>query len=486
MSGFADLVKYNEIDVNHKTKRNPKFRFRAAVRYVIANQYWLVEMLAAYVRPSDVGLRVRQAVNPTNKDLTFKDKILLNKRTTDRTEDEKRHLYRLFGGLKCFRRYPDEVKSRLAGSLYYKYYGPGRVVVRQGHDAHALYFIIAGDVIVSQLLWDDLVKEEESVTLGVMQPGDIFAEVALLHDIGRSATCTTAGHCELLVLLKEDFKMNLQATVQRLWDRAERAMSQFTYFNHLSVIELREGVIVAKMKSFEEDDIIMGDGTELTHFVYFVLSGTCQIVESMKVYVTKNNREEVYCLHDRCSISTTTSELDFEINHFRAYENKLRLLSMISGAHISSFVKQGLFGEDDDSYFQERSSNDDSLNFIPENLETVFMQVGTLSPGACFNLGENTRDRFIIALERVTCLLLPRLWLEQRDPTSNWPRVRRYLDRNIPSKQELFQTFLTQQKCKKNTKQMIERVVSRSPNKYSNTRHNVPFSTRLMKRSNVF
>lgn len=56
----------------------------------------------------------------------------------------------------------------------------------------------------------------------------------------------------------------------------------------------------------------------------------------------------------------------------------------------------------------------------------------------------------------------------------------------IPSKQELFQTFLTQQKCKKNTKQMIERVVSRSPNKYTNTRHNVPFSTRLMKRSNVF
>lgn len=44
------------------------------------------------------------------------------------------------------------------------------------------------------------------------------------------------GHCELLVLLKEDFKMNLQATVQRLWDRAERAMSQFTYFNHLSVV----------------------------------------------------------------------------------------------------------------------------------------------------------------------------------------------------------------------------------------------------------
>lgn len=67
------------------------------------------------------------------------------------------------------------------------------MVVRQGHDAHALYFIITGDVIVSQLLWDDLVKEEESVTLGVMQPGDIFAEVALLHDIGRSATCTTAG-----------------------------------------------------------------------------------------------------------------------------------------------------------------------------------------------------------------------------------------------------------------------------------------------------
>lgn len=37
----------------------------------------------------------------------FQDKALLNKPNNDRTDQEKKYIYRIIGGLKCFKRYPN-------------------------------------------------------------------------------------------------------------------------------------------------------------------------------------------------------------------------------------------------------------------------------------------------------------------------------------------------------------------------------------------
>lgn len=85
------------------------------------------------------------------------------------------------------------MKKKLAAVTYFKYYGPDRVIVRQHQEAHALYFIVTGDVIVSHLVYDDLLQQNVSVNIGIMHAGDMFGEVSLLHNILRTATCTTAG-----------------------------------------------------------------------------------------------------------------------------------------------------------------------------------------------------------------------------------------------------------------------------------------------------
>lgn len=77
--------------------------------------------------------------------------------------------------------------------MYFKYYGPGRVVVRQHQEAHALYFIVTGDVTVSLLIFDELLNKHVETELGQMHAGDMFGEVSLLHNIKRTATCTTVG-----------------------------------------------------------------------------------------------------------------------------------------------------------------------------------------------------------------------------------------------------------------------------------------------------
>lgn len=85
------------------------------------------------------------------------------------------------------------MKKKLAAVTYFKYYGPARTIVRQHQEAHALYFIINGDVTVSQLVFDELLQQYVSVDVGVMHSGDMFGEVSLLHNIPRTATCTTNG-----------------------------------------------------------------------------------------------------------------------------------------------------------------------------------------------------------------------------------------------------------------------------------------------------
>lgn len=45
------------------------------------------------------------------------------------------------------------------------------------------------------------------------------------------------GHCELLYLMKEDFKNVLQASIQKQWDEVREAMSAFTYFDALDEVK---------------------------------------------------------------------------------------------------------------------------------------------------------------------------------------------------------------------------------------------------------
>lgn len=68
------------------------------------------------------------------------------------------------------------------------------MIVRQHQEAHAMYFIVTGEVTVSQMIFDELLQQYQSVDVGIMRSGDMFGEVSLLHNIPRTATVTTNGY----------------------------------------------------------------------------------------------------------------------------------------------------------------------------------------------------------------------------------------------------------------------------------------------------
>ncbi|CAH1635240.1 unnamed protein product [Spodoptera littoralis] len=540
-----------------RRKFRAKCRFRAIARMVLANCYWMIEAAEQYEGVEDVKRRVAQAVRGKAKKkqlLTINDKALLNKPNSERTDHEKKYIYRIIGGLKCFKRYPNHVKKKLAAVTYFKYYSPNRVIVRQHHEAHALYFIVTGDVIVSQLIFDELLQQHVQVDIGIMHPGDMFGEVSLLHNIPRTATCTTGGHCELLALMKEDFKNVLQASVQKQWDEVRRAMSAFTYFDALDEVARREGCIVAKMKSYNINEIILGDGCGIPNFVYFILSGECQMIETLQVCATHRCGHTSYTLYDPY-VPKEESEQDIDVKYFNAYKEKaakemqqlsqeLPEMSRSGSKRLESIMRfsdtkrsgsilkkesvipeemlssedqvtssevaarsgsvdatsamqstsemeadSGLPGEQRSSLKSEvllqPSENRDSVRFSvqhpvrPPNLRTYFMQVCRYHPGSTFGFGENMRDRRIIALTPVDCMLMPKMWLLQRNTANIWSRIEHFLDKKIPSKRQLFQEFVSARRWLEFRDQLVGDIVARSRTVNWTSVHDVPYSIRM-------
>ena len=78
---------------------------------------------------------------------------------------------------------------------------PEEVMIKQGDDPDFLYLISKGEVEVSVT---DQHNDEEMVVR--LREGDLFGEVALLHNIKRTASVSCLNYCTFATFTGEDFK----------------------------------------------------------------------------------------------------------------------------------------------------------------------------------------------------------------------------------------------------------------------------------------
>ncbi|XP_070137235.1 uncharacterized protein [Drosophila bipectinata] len=128
------------------------------------------------------------------------------------------------------------------------------------------------------------------------------------------------------------------------------------------------------------------------------------------------------------------------------------------------------------------SNSTDSTSFITSS-ESRFIDVGTLTFGAIFGLGENMTHRVIMAKTIVQCLTLPRFFLldTKQNPGNIWERRLLYINTMIPTRQELFEHLLRTQEWKKFKNDFIHESVKNSEVNCADIK-DVPIICRIMEK----
>jgi CRP/FNR family transcriptional regulator, cyclic AMP receptor protein len=80
-----------------------------------------------------------------------------------------------------------------------------RVIVRQGDADGDLYAVLRGHLKVTACD-----RHGHEIVMSLMQPGDVFGEIAFLDGGARSATVSSLDSCELLVIRRADFLLLLR------------------------------------------------------------------------------------------------------------------------------------------------------------------------------------------------------------------------------------------------------------------------------------
>jgi len=90
----------------------------------------------------------------------------------------------------------------LARSCQERTYKAGSTIFKQGDAGAGLYVLKSGKVSLTQASDPD----RADVEIGVMGPGQVMGEMALLDDMPRSATATAVDDVDVLVLPVWDFR----------------------------------------------------------------------------------------------------------------------------------------------------------------------------------------------------------------------------------------------------------------------------------------
>lgn len=106
--------------------------------------------------------------------------------------------WNLVAKVPLFQSLSSEIIASIANLLRIRRFIRNEIIIKEGDKGTAMYFILDGEVEVSNSSWK-----------GVLKRGSFFGEIAILHDVPRTATVKAKTRCELLELTAYDFKRSM-------------------------------------------------------------------------------------------------------------------------------------------------------------------------------------------------------------------------------------------------------------------------------------
>lgn len=111
----------------------------------------------------------------------------------------------LLRNVPLFSALPENQLALLVKEVSRKSYPRGSAIIAAGDTTESLYVVISGRLKV--MISDD---EGREVILAILGPNEFFGEMGLIDDHPRSASVVAIEPCEVLALLKRDFKKCLE------------------------------------------------------------------------------------------------------------------------------------------------------------------------------------------------------------------------------------------------------------------------------------
>ena len=84
-----------------------------------------------------------------------------------------------------------------------RFYSKGKRIVTEGDEAYTAFIIQSGEVSVFSE------KDGKRVEFSVLEPGQIFGEVALIQDTKRTASVEAIEDCNMIIITRDVFKHKL-------------------------------------------------------------------------------------------------------------------------------------------------------------------------------------------------------------------------------------------------------------------------------------
>ncbi|XP_055852704.1 uncharacterized protein LOC129916637 [Episyrphus balteatus] len=506
-----------------KRRKQVRMRFRALIRMVIFNKSWLQDIEEQKIS-TNIKKNIAMLVRQERKIgiLTMAEKALIRTPVWMRTVEDRKKLVNLMLNLTCFAKFPPKIRARLSTVVKFIYLNPGRTIIKEGCEPVAVYFILTGEVEVTRTIYDPDKKKYEEKLDYISGPGDCIGEIELIERCLREQTCKATNDVELLIVYEEDFDQILRPFMEKQWQEKKIALAAFDYFKDWNLHQIVYACKVGLLKQYEPLETIYYEDKGPLSYVHFVISGQCMILQCLKMKVSEKGKKKSYSLldiqdgesslmfsvltneeilkklnksktegridgaggDDESVRSSLDSEEDQNVDeevagvYRKARKSDYKKYALMCGVDLSTNVNERkdsipiyeeainrLSIKSLNSQQQRRSTTLSTSKQEPSSLttklESHFIDVGSLTYGGIFGLGEQLEHRVIMARTTVQCLLIPRFWLLEKDqnPGNIWQRMRFYLDSTIPSRELLFQDFLATRKWQQFKKKLIAQTL---------------------------
>ncbi|XP_065052863.1 uncharacterized protein LOC135682068 [Rhopilema esculentum] len=338
---------------------------------------------------------------------------ILRKFSKFRTDDEVKVIGRLVNRLKVFEKYPIMVKEELGRILYFDVFEDGRIITKQGQSGISFYFIVTGTVLVERIEVDKQTGLRHIQRVDELGQGDSFGELALLHsNTKRAASMICRGLCEFLRIDRGEFEDVLQRCREKEWSQRATVLSELNALSGYSPRDLMVLNSNAKYDSYPPNSIILGSLKQRPDRVFFVVSGTCNVVRELIVIKRQ-------ATHKKYKYILPSHEF---ILRYRAGET--------------------------------------TLDNASDTLETHFLIVNKLTKGDVFNIHDSTHDVYYISEQKTDVIHIAIASLAR--PMESFEGMKEQFAKRIPSREKVFNDMVAEVKWNCFKRNLARHVISQN------------------------